>query len=305
MSTPLLSGVLAPVITPFRADLSPDVDRYVRHCRWLLANGCSGLAIFGTNSEANSLSMDERRQLLDALLEAGVPAGKLMPGTGCCSLSDSVALTRFAVERGCAGSLMLPPFFYKGVSDEGLYRNFAEIVQRVGDARLKIYLYHIPPMTAVPFSLGLVERLLRDFAGTVVGMKDSGGDWKNMEAMLNAFPGFQFFPGSEEFLLPAMRLGAVGTITATANIAPAPIDELFRKWKTPEADALQAAITDFRRAITRFPQIPALKHTTAICTGHDQWAVTRPPLVRLDPAQGEALATELARRGFSMPGIND
>jgi 4-hydroxy-tetrahydrodipicolinate synthase len=305
MSTPLLSGVLAPVITPFRADLSPDVDRYVRHCRWLLANGCSGLAIFGTNSEANSLSMDERRQLLDALLEAGVPAGKLMPGTGCCSLSDSVALTRFAVERGCAGSLMLPPFFYKGVSDEGLYRNFAEIVQRVGDARLKIYLYHIPPMTAVPFSLGLVERLLRDFAGTVVGMKDSGGDWKNMEAMLNAFPGFQFFPGSEEFLLPAMRLGAVGTITATANIAPAPIDELFRKWKTPEADALQAAITDFRRAITRFPQIPALKHTTAICTGHDQWAVTRPPLVRLDPAQGEALATELTRRGFSMPGIND
>jgi len=305
MSTPLLSGVLAPVITPFRADLSPDVDRYVRHCRWLLANGCSGLAIFGTNSEANSLSMDERRQLLDALLEAGVPAAKLMPGTGCCSLSDSVTLTRFAVERGCAGALMLPPFFYKGVSDEGLYRNFAEIAQRVGDARLKIYLYHIPPMTAVPFSLGLVERLLRDYPGTVVGMKDSGGDWSNMESMLRAFPGFQFFPGSEEFLLPAMRLGAVGTITATANIAPAPIDCLFRNWQSPEADAMQTQITDFRRAITRFPQIPALKHTTAICTGHDQWAVTRPPLVRLDPAQGEALATELTRRGFSMPGIND
>ena len=305
MSATLLTGVLAPVITPFKPDLSPDVERYVRHCRWLLANGCSGLAVFGTNSEANSLSMDERRMLLDALLEAGVPAASLMPGTGCCSLTDSVALTRFAVERGCAGALMLPPFFYKGVSDEGLYRNFAEIVQRVGDARLRIYLYHIPPMTAVPFSVSLVERLLKDCPGTVVGMKDSGGDWKNMEAMLRAFPGFQFFPGSEEFLLPAMRLGAVGTITATANIAPAPIDRLFRAWQSPEADAMQEAITEFRRAITRFPQIPALKHTAALYTGHDQWAVTRPPLVRLDPAQGAALAEELARRGFAMPGIND
>jgi hypothetical protein len=132
---PLLTGVLAPVITPFKPDLSPDVERYVRHCKWLLANGCSGLAIFGTNSEANSLSLDERKMLLEALLEAGVPASKLMPGTGCCSLTDSVSLTRFAVERGVAGALMLPPFFYKGVSDEGLYRNFAEIAQRVGDGQ--------------------------------------------------------------------------------------------------------------------------------------------------------------------------
>jgi len=299
----LLSGVLAPVITPFKADLSPDVERYVKHCKWLLANGCSGLAIFGTNSEANSLSMDERRMLLDALLAAGVPASRLMPGTGCCALTDSVALTRYAVEQGVAGALMLPPFFYKGVSDEGLYRNFAEIAQRVGDSRLKIYLYHIPPMTAVPFSLALVERLLKDYPGTVVGMKDSGGDWKNMEAMLKAFPGFQFFPGSEEFLLPAMRLGAVGTITATANIGPAAIDRLFRNWQSAEADAMQEEITDFRRAITRFPQIPALKHTTAIYTDHPQWAVTRPPLVSLSAEQGQALAAELKGRGFDMPGI--
>jgi 4-hydroxy-tetrahydrodipicolinate synthase len=197
---------------------------------------------------------------------------------------------------------MLPPFFYKGVSDEGLYRNFAEIAQRVGDSRLKIYLYHIPPMTGVPFSLGLVERLLKDYPGTVVGMKDSGGDWGNMEAMLKAFPGFQFFPGSEEFLLAGMRLGAVGTITATANIAPAAIDQLFRNWQAPNAEAMQAAITDFRRAITQFPQIPALKHTTSLYTGHAQWAVTRPPLVQLGEAQGQALAAELQRRGFDMPG---
>jgi 4-hydroxy-tetrahydrodipicolinate synthase len=303
--TALLTGVLAPVITPFRADLSPDVERYVRHCRWLLANGCSGLAVFGTNSEANSLSVDERIALLDALLEAGVPAARLMPGTGCCALPDSVRLTAYAVEQGCAGVLMLPPFFYKNVPDEGLYRNFAEVVQRVGDARLRIYLYHIPPVSAVGFSLAVVERLLRDYPGTVVGMKDSSGDWSNMERMLKALPGFQFFPGSEEFLLAAMRLGAVGTITATANIGPAAIDRLYRDWLSPEADAMQAAITDFRKAIVKFPQIPALKYTTAIYTAHPQWAMTRPPLQPLGEAQGRELRAMLEARGFDMPGIRD
>jgi 4-hydroxy-tetrahydrodipicolinate synthase len=209
------------------------------------------------------------------------------------------------VEQGCAGVLMLPPFFYKNVPDEGLYRNFAEVVQRVGDARLRIYLYHIPPVSAVGFSLAVVERLLRDYPGTVVGMKDSSGDWSNMERMLKALPGFQFFPGSEEFLLAAMRLGAVGTITATANIGPAAIDRLYRDWLSPEADAMQAAITDFRKAIVKFPQIPALKYTTAIYTAHPQWAMTRPPLQPLGEAQGRELRAMLEARGFDMPGIRD
>lgn len=303
-STPLLTGVLAPVITPFKPDLSPDIERYVRHCKWLLANGCSGLAVFGTNSEANSLSVDERLLLLDALLEAGVPAAKLMPGTGCCALPDSVRLTRHAVAKGCAGVLMLPPFFYKGVPDEGIYRNFAEIAQRVGDTRLRIYLYHIPQVAAVGFSLALVERLLKGHPGIVVGMKDSSGDWNNMAAMLDAFPGLQLFPGSEEFLLPAMRKAAAGTITATANIAPAAIDRLYRNWQSPEADALQAEVTSFRKAVTKFPQIPALKYATAIYTGHPQWAMTRPPLQPLSDAQGRELGLMLEERGFDMPRIN-
>src|SRR5436309_7455225 len=137
-----LSGVLAPVVTPFKRDLSPDRERYVRHCKWLLANGCRGLAVFGTNSEANSLSVDERMVLLETLIQEGIPATALMPGTGCCALSDSVRLTAHATALGCGGVLMLPPFYYKGVSDEGLYRNFAEVIERVGDARLRLYLSH-------------------------------------------------------------------------------------------------------------------------------------------------------------------
>ena len=150
-----LRGVLAPVVTPFRKDYSPDPQRFVRHCKWLLAHGCAGLAVFGTNSEANSMSVDERMSLLEALIDGGVPASALMPGTGCCALTDSVRLTAHAVRLGCAGVLMLPPFYYKGVSDEGLYRNFAEIIERVGDERLHLYLYHIPPVSQVSISLQL------------------------------------------------------------------------------------------------------------------------------------------------------
>ncbi len=146
-------GVLSPVVTPFTADLRPDAARLVRHCRWLLDNDV-GLAVFGTNSEANSLGVAEKLGLLDALVEAGIPAARMMPGTGTCALPDTVELTRHAVALGCGGVLMLPPFYYKGVSDDGLFASYAEVIERVGDARLRIYLYHIPAVSQVPISLG-------------------------------------------------------------------------------------------------------------------------------------------------------
>src|SRR5260370_27012107 len=138
--TQRVRGVLAPVVTPFKADLSPNSQRFIAHCRWLLSQNC-GLAVFGTNSEANSLSMEERAMLLDKLVAAGIDPSRMMPGTGCCSIMETVKLTTQAVEHGCAGVLMLPPFYYKDVGEEGLYRYFSEIVKRVCDARLKIYLY--------------------------------------------------------------------------------------------------------------------------------------------------------------------
>ena len=187
-------GVLAPVVTPFTSDLRPDVARLVRHCRWLLDNDV-GLAVFGTNSEANSLTVAEKLELLDALVEAGLPAARMMPGTGTCALPDTVELTRRAVAHGCGGVLMLPPFYYKGVSDDGLFASFAEVIERVGDPRLRIYLYHIPPVSMVPISLPLIDRLLRRYPGTIAGIKDSSGDWNNTRAMLEQFQprGFDVF----------------------------------------------------------------------------------------------------------------
>src|SRR5512138_3266702 len=215
-----IRGLLAPVLTPFHADLSPDARRLARHARWLLAHGCAGLAPFGTTSEANSLSVAERESLLDALLEEGIPADRLVPGTGSSALPDAVRLTAQAVRRGCAGVLALPPFYYKAVSEDGLFRFFAEVIERVGDARLRVYLYHIPPVAQVGFSLALVERLLRAYPRTVAGMKDSSGDYANTKAILDRFAkhGFDVFVGSERFLLAGMRGGGAGCISATANV---------------------------------------------------------------------------------------
>jgi len=300
-----IEGVLSPVVTPFRKDYSPDAERFVRHCRWLLKSGCSGLAVFGTNSEANSMSVPEKRRLLEALVAGGVPAAALMPGTGHSALSDSIEMTRAAVQLGCAGVLMLPPFYYKGVSDEGLYRNFAEVIERVGDERLQLYLYHIPPVSQVAITFGLIEKLLSKYPGIVAGVKDSSGDWANTKAMLDNYArhGFDVFAGSEVFLLDNMRNGGKGCITATGNVNPGPIDHVFRNWRTADADKLQAGISATRKIVQKQPMIPALKAIVAHFGNDPQWKTCRPPLVELNPSQEEALISELKAGGFSMPGL--
>ena len=300
-----IEGVLSPVITPFRNDYSPDEERFVRHCRWLLKSGCAGLAIFGTNSEANSMSVAEKRRLLEALIKGGVSPAALMPGTGHCAITDSIELTRAAVELGCAGVLMLPPFYYKGVSDEGLYRNFAEVIERVGDERLQLYLYHIPPVSQVAITVGLVGRLLSKYPGIVAGLKDSSGDWNHTKAMLDAFAkaGFDVFAGSEVFLLDNMRHGGKGCITATGNINPGPIANLYKNWRSPDADKLQAGITATRKIVQKQPMIPALKCAVAHFGNDPQWKTCRPPLTELTAAQEDELIRDLKAAGFTMPGL--
>ena len=306
MAQQRLRGVLSPVVTPFRKDYSPDAPRFVRHCKWLLAHGCSGLAVFGTNSEANSLSADERMTLLEQLVEGGVPAAQLMPGTGCCALTDSVRLTAHAVKLGCAGALMLPPFYYKGVPDDGLFRNFSEVIQRVGDDRLQLYLYHIPPVAQVGITLGLIERLLKAYPKSVAGVKDSSGDWNNTKAMIDAFAmqGFEVFAGSEVFLLKNMRAGGVGCITAGANVNPHGIDRVYRGWQSAEAEKLQADADQVRQILqSQISMIPALKAAIAHYAQDTDWMTVRPPLIELTVEQRAKMVSELLAAGFDMPGI--
>ncbi len=322
--TQRIRGVLAPVLTPFKADLSPDRERFIAHCKWLLSQNC-GLAVFGTTSEANSLSIEERSTLLDALVAAGVDTSRMMPGTGCCSITETVKLTAQAVKHGCAGVLMLPPFYYKGVSEEGLYRYFSEVVQRVGDARLRIYLYHIPPVALVGLTTGLVERLLKSYPNAIAGMKDSSGDWNNTKTFLDAFSEtarpaptaraartFDVFVGSESFLLANMRNSGAGTISATANVNPAAIHKLYAEVRNrtgdnsagrADLDEQQAKLNVVRDLFgKKYPMISALKQAMAIYANDPAWRTVRPPLVELTAEQAKTLAAELKSISFAMPG---
>ncbi|SEG11770.1 dihydrodipicolinate synthase family protein [Billgrantia desiderata] len=302
MNPPRTGRVWSPVVTPFADDLAADLRRFTAHCRWLLDNDV-GLAVFGTNSEANSMTVGEKRALIDTLAEAGITGEQLMPGTGSCAIGDAVELTRHAVDNGCAGVLMLPPFYYKGVSDEGLYRYFAEVIERVASPSLKVYLYHIPPVSQVPLTLDLIERLHRTYPDTIAGIKDSSGEWSNTQALIEAFGGeIDVFAGSEHFLLNTLRAGGVGCISATANVNPGPIASLAHTWQEADADTRQAELTALRREFERFPMIPALKAATALYANDAAWRRVRPPLVELDDAQCQALKQALDARGFAMPG---
>lgn len=299
-----MTGVLSPVLTPFKSDLSPDADRFVRHCNWLLENQV-GLAVFGTNSEANSLSSEERMDLLDRLVASGANPRMMMPGTGCCSLPETVKLTRHAVNHGCAGVLMLPPFYYKNCSDEGLYRHYSEVIQRIADPRLQIYLYHIPPVAQVPITLGLIERLLKVYPASIAGIKDSSGDWENTKSLLSSFAaaGFHVFAGSETFLLDTLRHGGAGCISATANVNPKKIFQVFAQWKSDQADALQRGVDVTRKVFQSFPMIPAMKYAVSHWSGDPAWNKVRPPLVELTDEQQSSLLANLRASGFEMPGL--
>jgi 4-hydroxy-tetrahydrodipicolinate synthase len=292
--------VLVPVLTPFTPSGEPDAGRFVAFCRWLLDQGAGGLAIFGTTSEANSMSPAERMVLLDRLIEAGIPAAKLMPGTGACAVTDATTLVRHAVGHGCGGVLMLPPFYYKGVSDDGIFAFISSVIDKVGSSALRLFLYHIPPMAVVGFSLDLVGRLIAGYPQTVVGLKDSSGDWSNTAALLERFPGFAVFPGSEVFLLDGLRKGAVGCITASGNVNVPGIKKVYDNWRGPQAEALQAEITTLRKALQAYPMVPALKRIVAHYHDDPNWAAVRPPLVPLDPAQSAALIADLGKLGFSL-----
>ena len=297
------SGVLAPVVTPFDAQLNPDRQRLEQHCHWLLRNNV-GLAIFGTNSEANSLTTDEKLDLLNYVVDAGIDQNKMMPGTGCCALTDSVRLTKEAVKLGCKGVLMLPPFYYKGVSDEGLYASYSEIIERVGSSKLKLYLYHIPPIAQVPLSISLINRLVKKYPDTVVGVKDSSGDWDNTKKLLDGgWNNFRVFCGSESFLLEKMRNGGAGCISATANINPAAIHNLYKNYDTKEAEQLQAQLDQVRQLIQQFPMIPALKSTIANYSEDNNWLRVRPPLLALENEAKPELVRNLKKLGFKMPNL--
>lgn len=301
----VMKGVFAAVLTPLHGDLAPDHERMARHCRWLLANGCDGLAILGTTGESTSFSASERMGILDGLAAAGIPLEKSMPGTGAAAFTDSVEITRHALGMGVGGVLMLPPFYFKGVNDDGVFAAYAEVIERIGDSTLRVYLYNFPQMSGVPLSLDVIERLIERYPETVVGAKDSSGDINNMLAMVERFPGFAVFPGSESVFLEVLQAGGAGCITAVSNVSSPVAQRVYAAWfndRVVDEDA-NALLGALRTTITKYPLSAGLKALMARHTGDAGWERVRPTLTCLDDAARTALFDAFDQTGYALPSM--
>jgi 4-hydroxy-tetrahydrodipicolinate synthase len=293
-----IRGVFCAASTPVSSEGSIDTARFVNHARNLIADGCTGVALLGTTGEANSFSIAERRNLLEATLKGGLLPSQLMPGTGLCALPDSVELTRHALSLGVVHVVMLPPYYYKQPSEDGLYESYARIIDAVDDNRLKIILYHIPQMSAVPITHSLIARLLKAYPGTVAGIKDSSGDFDNMQAMLKAFPGFSVLAGADPLMKPLLAAGGHGCITAASNLAGKQLATVYAHHtnaaKTADVEKAQERIVAARNISNMFVQIPAIKALVARRYGDGTWANACPPLIKLTDTQREQLSAAMA-----------
>lgn len=280
-----LAGIVTPVLTPFNDDNTVALDLYGAHSNWVLGQGSHYISPFGTTGEALSLGMDERMQVLESLVsQALISPSKIMPGTGLCSLPETVELTRNAVGLGCAAVMTLPPFFYIQASDEGLYRYFCQLIEQVASAELRICLYHIPPQAGIGFSPHLASRLNQEYPDTVIAIKDSGGVWENTQALLSTAPGLCVFPGSETFLLQGLEHGSAGCISATCNINAARIRQLYEHYHSADYSGLEqadAAMKAFRLVVQNAGPIPAMKSLLAVMTGERRWKNIRLPLLQI------------------------
>lgn len=298
-----LSGVIAAAATPVRADLSIDLDRLVEHCRWLLGDGgCNGINLLGTTGEATSFPVEQRLAAMRAIANAGLPLERFMVGTGAAALDDACRLTAEAKALGFAGALLLPPFYYKGVDAEGVIAYVETLIGRVGAQGLKLYLYHFPANSAVPFTPEIVARLRKAHPGQVLGLKDSSGDLAYAAGLARDLPGFAVFPSAEASLGRAAELGFAGCISATANLT-GPWAQ--RAWSGADAaerqQALQSAV-EIRAIIARFPLVASVKAALSQRTGRDDWARVMPPLTALTAAQKAELAAALSTSALGKPG---
>lgn len=294
-------GVWSPVLTPVDASYEVDTPRFLAQARWVLDQGCHGLALFGTTSEANSFSGEERMALLDAAIEAGLPADQMMIGTGACAITDSTRLTQHAMSHGVRRMLMLPPFYYKEMTDEGLARAFGAVIERINDPDLRVFLYHFPKLSGVPITLGLLDLLTERYGDTIAGVKDSSGDWSNTASMIERFPSLAIFPGSEVFLFQGLEAGGAGCITATSNVNARGARDVWDSWIDGDADTAasqQVLATGIRRAIEAEPLVPAQKYLLSSGRGDEAWRTVRPPMVELTDAEGAALLEGVQAAGF-------
>lgn len=297
----LPDGVLTAVLTPLDSNLNADYAHLVKHIKWLLNRGNNGIALLGTTGEANSFSTGERMQILEAVLDGGIAPDKLIVGTGCSAISDTVTLTRHAHTNGIAGILLLPPFYYKQINDAGLETYIDTLLEKIGENKIQIYLYHFPQLTGVPFTISLTERLVSKYPGNIIGMKDSGGDWSHMEQILEAIPGFRLYSGNEKFLLRVLKTGGMGCISATANLTSPEVAAVYEAWKKGGGEKEQTRVSLLRAVLEMYPSIGTLKYIFAKLSGQKDWLNIRPPNVILTEEEGFQIEQKLKELDYFKP----
>lgn len=296
-----LNGVWCPTLMPLDADLNPDVAKYIEHCQWALNEGCHGLVMFGTTGEANSFSVEERILLLEAAIDAGIPASKMMVGTGCAALTDTVRLTRHAIDKGVLGILMLPPFYYKGASDEALAASYDRVIGGVGTADFKLVLYHIPQVSGVPITTGLVDLLQERHPKTLAGIKDSTGDWAHSKMLIERYADLAVFPGAENLVAAGLEVGGAGCISAGCNVNARAIRQLYDEALAgKDTAARHVEVESIRQILQRYALIPAMKQMIADAKSDQGWTRLRPPLISLSAAEAKALASDLQALDFQL-----
>ena len=284
--TKTMSGVIAAIATPIEESGAPDLGRAMKLACFLLDNGCDGLNVLGTTGEATSFSLAERKAVMDAYKSNGLPLNRLMVGTGAAAVSDAVVLTRHAAELGFAGALVLPPFYYKGVPDDGLAAYIDIIVQATAAKPIPIYLYHYPAMSGLPWHVALIDRLLKAHPSRIVGLKDSSGDMAYARSAAAVKPGFAVFPSTEAALLEARRGDFAGCISATANLNA---DLCQRAWASGDTAALEAAVT-IRKLFEGKPLVSGVKALLSHIHGDPALGRMKPPLAAF-PATDRAAVT--------------
>lgn len=288
-------GVFAAVLTPLTRTLEPDTMLFAEHCRWLIDQGCDGLVPLGTTGEGNSLSVKQRLRLLESCAQSGIAPSRFIVGSGSCALADAVEVTQAAVAVGAAGVLVLPAFYYKQPSEDGLFGFFSEIIQRVCDRRLRVYLYHFPQLSTVPITVGLIRRLLNAYPESIAGLKDSSGDWSYSANLIREFPSLGIFSGNEEYLLANLRAGGAGCISANVNVTAALAQAVYRAWREGgDTDRAQKDLDSVRLALQEYPLPAGLKHLMSVISANPEWNNILPPNQPLSTEQGHKLVARLS-----------
>ena len=297
-------GIWPALLTPLAADLSIDRTRFASHSRALPVAGCGGVPPFRTTGEGPSFAMAERRDAVDALLAGGVPASQILVSTSCAALPETLALTRHALEIGAHGCLMLPPFFLKGVSDEGVVDAYRYVIDAAADARLKLYLYHIPQVAGVGLSHEVIATLKRLYPQTIVGIKDSSCELSHSLALAEAFmPELTVYVGNEADLPELGRRGSTGAVSGLANFMPRLVHRLVTQPDAPGTLQDLARVAQLMGLLGGYALTPALKGVMAVLSGEKAWLRVRPPLVALTEAAYDTLAGQV--RAFGIDRAND